>query len=220
VLLLFLGFGSALTKAAKWLNWNLLGQHGQLDVLYEEQKDRLQHQYAAQQTRIEETATTVSGQQTAALAAMGQAGGEGTAAAGVLAQTQARETADLGLLDTAYQDALDDLEAQYNLAVQEQSEELASDVTSALTEMGQIGLGSMQLGMKGSRSTLLQESQWLKPETGNYTWGLLGKWRIQSGCLFTSTRSTRKAATAVLPSAMSLGRPTGEHSAATPSTGP
>lgn len=174
ILLLFLGLGSALKKAAKWLNWNLLGHHGALDAIYEEQKDRLQHQYEAQQTRIEETAVTVSGQQTAALAAMGQTEGEGTVGAGVIAQTKARETADLGLLDTAYQDALDDLEAQYQLAVQEQSEELASDVTSALTEMAQIGLGSMQLGMKGSRSTLLQESQWLKPDTGAYTWGLLG----------------------------------------------
>ncbi len=175
-LLLFLGAGSVITKAVKWLNWQIGADIGRkmLDRVYEEQQDRLEHQYEAQKQRIQETATIVSGQQTAALAAMGQAGGQGTAGAGVLAHTVARKTGDLSLLDTAYTDALDDLEAQYNLAVQEQSEQLASDVEASVGELAKIGVGSLSVGMPGSRGQLFNESQWIKPETGVYTWGLLG----------------------------------------------
>jgi t-SNARE complex subunit (syntaxin) len=174
IFLLMLGVVSLLKKAVKWANWKIGSDPGRimLEQVYDEQKDRLEHQYEAQQTRIQETATEVSGQQTAARAAMGQAGGEGTAAAGVLAHTEARKTADLGLLDTAYQDALDDLEAQYDLAVQQQSEELAFDIESAVANLGQIGLGSLSLGMKGSRATLNAENI-LGMENRYYTWGLL-----------------------------------------------
>jgi hypothetical protein len=174
--MIFIGIGQALTKAAKWANWQIGSDMGRrmLDQVYETQKDRLEHQYEAERTRIAEGATTLSGQQTTALAAMGQAGGVDTAGAGVLAHTEARKTSDLGLLDTSYQDAVADLTAQYNLAVQEQSEKLAYDVEASIANLAKIGVGSMSLGMQGSRSTLLGDSDWIKPETGAYTWGLLG----------------------------------------------
>ncbi len=174
--MLFLAVGSAINKAVKWLNWKIGADIGRkmLDRVYEEQKDRLEHQYEAQKQRLEETGAMVAGQQTAALAAMGQAGGQGTAGAGVLAHTQARKSEDQRLLDTAYRDAMEDLEAKYDLAVQEQSEKLAADVEASVQEMAKVGLGSLSLGMQGSRAQLLGDSQWIKPESGAYTWGLLG----------------------------------------------
>lgn len=171
ILLLFLGAGALVTKAAKAANTLIGGSPSKnaLEGIYSEQKSRLEHQYTAQKQKIEEHGVEVGGQQQAALAALGQAGGEGTAGAGILAQTEARKTADLGLLSTTYQDALKDLEAQYKMAMAEEAKEITFDLQSALLNLASIGtqfLGS-GIGMGGSSSTL---GEWLKPQT--YDWGL------------------------------------------------
>ena len=175
-ILLLMGFGSMLKNLAKWLNWQIGSDPGRklLDEMYEEQKDRLQHEYAAAGKRIKETAATIYGQQQATLAAMGQWGGEGTVSAGILQNTELRKKSDLSLLRTSFEDALEDLQSQYELALQEQSEELAFDLESSIAEMVKLGAGSMSLGMEGSRELMLNDSQWIKPESGAYTWGLLG----------------------------------------------
>lgn len=167
-LLIFLGVGKLLKS--------IFGGGGTKEALeesFEAQKERLTHQYEAQQTRIQETATEVSGQQTSALAAMGQAGGEGTVGAGVLAQTEARKSSDLSLLDTSYQDALNDLYWQFFTAVQEHQAEMQFDIEAAIADLANIGLNSQSLGMGGSRAQLNAKNL-QGMESRYYSWGLLG----------------------------------------------
>jgi len=131
-----------------------------LETAHEVQEDRIKDEYEATQRQIEEKAVEITGAQTAALSAMGQAGGEGTAAAGLILQTEALRTRDQSLLDQSYENAQADLDAQHELAQSQldadfraQEAAIASNfIASNLNALTDFAVGAM--GIRGPGTIL------------------------------------------------------------------